>query len=110
MAITAAEALQGVSFTPEMEGSMRGEMINEYEKLNSEDQKTFRRWLWANTVVGAILLSGLIVLASKSPGDKSGATAQNATMHTQAKLKLPPKRASVLPSRYGFVSLRISGH
>jgi hypothetical protein len=99
MAITAAEALQGVFFTPEMEGSMRGEMINEYEKLNSEDQKTFRRWLWANTVVGAILLSGLIVLASKSPGDKSEATAQNATMHTQAKLKLPPERASVLPSR-----------
>jgi hypothetical protein len=97
MAITAAEALQGVFFTPEMEGSMRGEMINEYQKLNSEDQKTFRRWLWANTVVGAILLSGLIVLASKSPGDKSEATAQNATMHTQA--KLAPERASMLPSR-----------
>jgi len=98
MAITAAEALQGVLFTSEMEGSsMRGEMINEYQKLNSEDQKTFRRWLWANTVVGAILLSGLIVLASKSPGDKSEATAQNATMHTQA--KLPPERASMLPSR-----------
>jgi hypothetical protein len=49
MAITAAEALQGVHFfTSEMEGSMRGEMINEYQKLNSEDQKTFRRWLWAN--------------------------------------------------------------
>jgi hypothetical protein len=88
MAITAAEALPGVHFfAAEMEGSMRGEMINEYEKLNSKDQKTFRRWLWANAVVGAILLSGLIVLASKSPGDKSEATAQNATMHTQAKLK-----------------------
>ena len=89
---------QGVHFfTPEMEGSMRGEIINEYQKLNSEDQKTFRRWLWANTVVGAILLSGLIVLACKSSGDRSEATAQNATMHTQA--KLPPERASVLPSR-----------
>jgi hypothetical protein len=43
---------------------MRGEFINEYQKLNSEDQKTFRRWLWANTVVGAILLTGLIALAS----------------------------------------------
>ena len=59
---------------------MRGEMINEYQKLNSEDQKTFRRWLWANTVVGAILLTGLIALASKFLGDESGATAQNATM------------------------------
>ena len=76
---------------------MRREIINEYQRLNSEDQKTFRRWLWANTVVGAILLAGLIALASKSPGDKSGATAQNATTHTQA--KLPQGRASVLPSR-----------
>jgi hypothetical protein len=76
---------------------MRGEIVNEYQRLNSEDQKTFRRWLWANTVVGAILLAGLIALASKSPGDKSGATAQNATAHTQA--KLPQGRASVLPSR-----------
>ena len=45
---------------------MRGEIINEYQKLNSKDQKAFRRWLWANTVVGAILLTGLIVLTSKS--------------------------------------------
>jgi hypothetical protein len=81
-----------------MEGSMRGDILYEYEKLNSHDQKVFRRWLLANTVVGAILLTGLIalVLASK-PGDESGAAAQSATMHTQA--KLPPERAPVLPSR-----------
>jgi hypothetical protein len=66
------------------EGSMRGEIINEYQKLDSADQKAFRRWLWANAVVGAILLTGLIALALQ--GDESGATAQNATMHTQAKL------------------------
>ena len=77
---------------------MRAEIINEYQKFNSEDQKTFRRWLWANTVVGAILMAGLIALAaSKFPGDESGATAQHAGMHTQAKLS--PERASVLPSR-----------
>ena len=64
---------------------MRGEIINEYQKLNSEDQKTLRRWLWINAVVGAILLTGLIALAVHQ-GDESGATAQNATMHTQAKL------------------------
>ena len=63
---------------------MHGEIINEYQKLNSEDQKAFRRWLWANAVVGAILLTGLIALALQ--GDGSVATAQNATMHTQAKL------------------------
>ena len=75
---------------------MRGEFINEYQKLNSEDQKTFRRWLWANTVVGAILLAGLIALALKLPGDQSGATAQHA-MRGQA--KLPAERTSALPSR-----------
>jgi hypothetical protein len=37
---------------------MRGETLYEYEKLNSDDQKVFGRWLWANTVVGAILLTG----------------------------------------------------
>jgi hypothetical protein len=76
-----------------MRDSMRGEFINEYQKLNSEDQKTFRRWLWTNTVFGAILLAGLIALALKAPVDESGATAQHATMHTPA--KLPPERASV---------------
>ena len=64
---------------------MRGEMINEYRKLNSEDQKEFRRWLWANTVAGAILLAGLITLGSKLPGDESGATAQSAAS-THARL------------------------
>jgi hypothetical protein len=65
---------------------MRGEIIYEYRRLNSEDQKAVRRFLWANTVVGAVLLTGLIVLASKLPGDDPGATIQNATIHTQAKL------------------------
>jgi hypothetical protein len=63
---------------------MREEIIYEYQRLNSEDQKAFRRFLWANTVVGAILLTGLIAVALQ--GDESGATAQNATIHTQAKL------------------------
>ena len=76
---------------------MRGEMINEYQKLNSEDQKTYRRWLWINAVVQAILLAGLIVLVSKFPSDESGATAQSETMHTHD--QLPSERASVLPSR-----------
>jgi hypothetical protein len=43
---------------------MRGEIIYPYQKLNSADQKVFRRWLWANTIVGAILLAGLIALSS----------------------------------------------
>jgi hypothetical protein len=75
---------------------MRGEFINEYQKLNPEDQKTFRGWLWANTVVGAILLAGLIALALKLPAGQSGATAQHA-MRTQA--SLPAERTSASPSR-----------
>ena len=76
---------------------MRGEFINEHQKLNAENQKAFRRFLWANTVVGAVLLTGLIALAIKVPGDGSGATAQHATVNTQT--KLPLERTSVLPSR-----------
>jgi hypothetical protein len=77
---------------------MRGEIINEYQKLNSEDQKTYRRWVWVNAVVLAILLTGVIALALASkPSDESETAAQSATMHTQD--KLPPERASALPSR-----------
>src|SRR5262249_61738661 len=43
-------------------------------------------FLWANTVVRAVLLTGLIALALTGPSDQSGASAQTATMHTQAKL------------------------
>ena len=66
---------------------MRGGIGYEYQKLSSEDKKAFRRWLWVNTVVGAILLAGLIALAS-FPGKESEATAQNAAIHTRAQAKL----------------------
>ena len=65
---------------------MGGGIGNEYQKLNPEDQKTFRRWLWANAIVVVLLLAGLIALAVNVPGDKSEATAQNPAMHTHAKL------------------------
>jgi len=98
MAITVAEAVQGLHFsTPEMEGLMRGEMINEYLRLDPENQKTFRRWLCANAVILAILLAGVIALAVKFSGAESTATVQNAAIHTQA--KLPPERTSASPSR-----------
>ena len=63
---------------------MRGEIINEYQKLNSEDQKAFQRFLWANAVVGVILLAGLIVLASKFPSDESEATGLHPVWMTPA--------------------------
>ena len=77
---------------------MRGEIIYEYQKLNSEDQKAFRRFLWTNTVVGAILLAGLIALAVNVPGDKSEIANRHATIHHKL---LPPERASISRSREG---------
>ena len=63
---------------------MRGEIINEHRKLNLEDQKAFRRWLWANTIVGGILVAGLIALTSKSTGDGSVSIAQTPdSMHAK---------------------------
>jgi hypothetical protein len=62
-----------------MEEMMRGDIIDQYPRLNLEDQKAFSRWLWANTIVGAILLTGLIVLVSKFSSDQSVATAQNSS-------------------------------
>jgi len=75
---------------------MRGEMINEYQKLNSEDQKTFRRWFWIYAVYGAMFLTGLIALALNVPGDKSETTDQHATIHHKL---LPLEPASISPSR-----------
>jgi hypothetical protein len=62
-----------------MEGMMRGDITDQYHQLKPEDQKAFNRWLWANTIVGAVLLAGLIAIASKYSGDGSETTAQNAT-------------------------------
>ena len=75
---------------------MRSEIFNQYEKLNSEDQKVYRRWLWVNAVIGAILLAGLIALAVNAPDDKSETTDQHATIHHKP---LASERASISPSR-----------
>jgi hypothetical protein len=71
---------------------MRGEtsFSFEYQKLNSKDQKTVRRWLGVNAVVVAVLLAGLIVVASKFSGSESAATAETAAVDTQARLTAPP--------------------
>ena len=68
---------------------MRGEII---QKLNLEDRKVFRRWLWVNAAIATILLAGLIALAVNVPGDKSETADQHATIHHKL---LPPERASI---------------
>jgi hypothetical protein len=35
----------------------------QYRDLSPQDQATFRRWLWLNTVVGVILAAGLVAMA-----------------------------------------------
>jgi hypothetical protein len=39
---------------------IRGQMMDEYRRLNSEERGTFRSWLIANTVVGALALFALL--------------------------------------------------
>src|SRR5262249_3252983 len=51
-----------------VEGSMRGEIINEYQKLNSADQKAFGRWLWANAVVGSDIAGRIDCTHLQLPG------------------------------------------
>jgi hypothetical protein len=48
--------------------------LNEYRRLGLEDSATFRRWLLANTVVGALSLFALIVVASLPGGDSAATT------------------------------------
>ena len=38
-------------------------VIREYHKLSPEDQRTFERWLKANTVFAAILTVGMLAMA-----------------------------------------------
>jgi hypothetical protein len=59
-----------------------GNDLNEYRRLNLEDSATFWRWLWANTIVGALSLFALIAVASLPGGD----TATTAKMASSAAL------------------------
>jgi hypothetical protein len=43
--------------------------LEEYRRPNFEDNKTFRRWLLANTVVGAFALLVLVTVALLPSGD-----------------------------------------
>ena len=51
--------------------------LSEYRRLGLDDNATFRRWLVANTIVGALSFLSLIAIASLSGGD-TAATAKMA--------------------------------
>ena len=52
--------------------------LSEYRRLGLEDNATFRRWLMANTVVGALSFLLLIAIASL-PSAETAATAKLAS-------------------------------
>jgi hypothetical protein len=66
----------------------RGEIIDEYRRMNSGDRTAFRRWMMTNTAVGAISLIALIAITSMfSGGGSSPVTAQNSEMIVHAEAK-----------------------
>jgi hypothetical protein len=84
----------------------RGKIASYYERLSPEDQRTFDRWLTANTIFSLIFAIGIIAMAlsgSKSvgPGDAAVATtrapdvaASEARHKPPLKLRAgPPKRS-----------------
>jgi len=63
----------------------RGQIMEEYRRLNSEERGTFQSWLIANTVVGALALFSVIAaIALVNSGDgATTATAQKQTVTSQ---------------------------
>ena len=55
----------------------RGDIVDEYRRLNAKDKSAFRKWLIANTVFGAAVILALIVLASVYSGGDGSMTAHN---------------------------------
>ena len=66
----------------------KGEIMDEYRRLNATDRSAFRRWLIVNMVAGALVVSALIAVTSVYSGADSGtASAQNdeVRLHAQAR-------------------------
>jgi hypothetical protein len=56
----------------------KGKIIQHYKMLSPDDQRTFNRWLKANTIVGLILAAGLVAMAvigSNSVGPRDAVVA-----------------------------------
>jgi hypothetical protein len=67
---------------------IRGEIIDEYRRMNSEDRAAFHGWLKINTVVGVISLLTLIVVTSIFSGENSGSlTAETGTVTIHAEAR-----------------------
>ena len=56
----------------------KGKLAQQYKAMSPEDQRTFNRWLKANTIVGVMLAAGLVAMAlagSNSVGRRDGVAA-----------------------------------
>jgi len=65
----------------------------QYRNLSPQDQATFRRWLWLNTAVGAILAVGLVAMAVV------GSNADRSQTEVAAGAATGQAQANVLPNR-----------
>ena len=52
----------------------RGEIIEEYRRMNADDRHAFHRWLITNAVAGLLSLLALISVVSVFSGGHSGST------------------------------------
>jgi hypothetical protein len=67
----------------------------QYRNLSPQDQATFRRWLWLNTVVGAILAVGLVAMALVgSNADRSQTEVAGGAATGEAHANVLPNRRS----------------
>jgi hypothetical protein len=81
---------------------IRGETAGDYRQLNPRDRAAFQRWMFVNTVVGAVAVMALIAVTSMGYGGRSGSrTVHNAqalpsamTSNAQSRLNgiNPPRR------------------
>jgi len=65
----------------------------QYRNLSPQDQATFRRWLWLNTVVGVIVAAGLVAMALV------GSSADRSPTEVAAGAATGKAQANVLPNR-----------
>src|SRR5262249_5094958 len=73
---------------PAKGGGMAKRPLREYQRLSSEDQRTFDRWLKANAIVGAILFIGMLAMAWMG----------NSVGRTDAAMAIPSKSSNVAGS------------
>jgi hypothetical protein len=65
----------------------RGEMMDEYRRMNSADRKGFQRWLVTNTIVGALAIVALIVVTSvysEKNQDSAAVAKAEVALHAEA--------------------------